>query len=66
MFALNMQFTTGQAATDQDTATLLAEFPTSTGPAARDFTVLLADGRRGSVEAVVPYTSSYFLLRVRT
>lgn len=65
MFALNMQFSTGRAATDQSTATLLAAFPTATGPIASQFSVLLSNGSSGQLEAVIPYASNYFLLRVR-
>ena len=64
LYALNMQYTTGMAATDQTSAVLLAGFPTAGGPQAISFTVALDGGLNGSVSAVAPYSSSYYLVRV--
>ena len=64
LFALNMQFTTGMASTDQASATLLAVFPTATGPLASQFSVALSGGLAGSVGAVVPSSANYFLVQV--
>ena len=65
LFALNMQFTTGMASTDQSSATLLAVFPTAAGPLASQFSVALSGGLAGSVGGVMPSSLNFFLVQVR-
>ncbi|KAK9812608.1 hypothetical protein WJX72_000480 [[Myrmecia] bisecta] len=67
MFAMNMQFTTGSASTDNPVNTIvLALDKTPTAPLASDFAVDLKPGTSGgSVAAVLPYLNdAFFLLRV--